>query len=66
MTNTVHLLVLILSNGELLKIAASIDGDIFNEEDMSFFRENDNLKTFLLLDTSNTILSIEEIDNVIT
>jgi len=68
MDNTKYLLVFAVGTGmggQLVRIAAKIDGDLWNEKQMQYYGENNELKEHLKIAEHYKIVRIEEIDGVI-
>jgi len=67
MDNTKYLLIFACGTGigaELVRLAAKINGDQFEEEEMQYYGENDNLKRYLKLKDHLQIVRVEEIHGV--
>ena len=66
MSNEIHLLIFILIDKEMCRIAAKIDSDQYQELDMQYYNENDNLKQHLKFNKEDVILRLEEIHDILT
>lgn len=67
MDNTKYLLVFAVGTGmggSLVRLAAKINGDLWDERGMQYYHENDELKKHLKIDDYE-IVRIEEIDGLI-
>ena len=65
MSSTINLLVFIMTDGQLERIALSINIDTYNIEQLQYYNENDNLKSELKLSEDDFIVRVEEIHDVI-
>lgn len=68
MDNTKYLLVLAMDTGfggDLLRIAAKVSGGAWDEQEMQYYGENDNLRDHLNLENHIKIVRVEEIHDVI-